>query len=314
MMFIQWITYALKRITVAHKEGRLFGNQKGFALLDGETSEQGFERLEGELATAKEGSGKGFYDSLSPDIKSNPSMMKFEKASHEDIAKSYINLQGKISAKGITIPGKNASEDEINAFRKELGRPDKAEEYQIAIPKDLHQNIVSNAESQKVFKEQCYKLGLNSEQTQGLHEWYMTELSNVLKQEDEADKKSSDEAMTALSSRWGTMKDAKIALAVKVVNKFGGEKAQEFLDKGLGNDPAMLEMFAKIGESVSEDSLGVGGKSQYGGLTPDAAQAKIDEIRNNPKSAYNDGSSPTHKEAVAEMTALYQIVTSGENK
>ena len=279
-----------------------------------ETPEATVTRLTTELATAKEAGGKSFFGSLSEDIRSNPSMMKFEKSSNEDIAKSYINLQSKISAKGLTIPAKNASKEEMDAFHKELGRPDKAEEYQIAIPQDLHKSIVSNADSQKVFKTKCHALGLNSDQTQGLHEWYMIELSNVLKQQDASDDKSSKDAETTLRSKWGTTYDVNLALAAKVVNKFGGEKAQELLDKGLGSNPVLVEMMANIGDKLSEDVLGPGGKSQFGGLTPAAADAKVKEIMNNPKHPYNDGASPLHKEAVDEVLNLNKIITATESK
>ena len=296
-------------------------NNKGFALNEGETPEQGFARLEGELATAatnlaaaKEAGGKGFYGSLSEELRGNPSMSKFEKSSNEDIANSYISLQSKISAKGLTIPNKNAPKEEIDAFYTALGRPDTADGYQLTVPQDLHESIVSNAESQKVFKGWCHELGLSNENAQILHSKYMTELSNVLKQQDEADTKAINEAETILRSRWGTTYDGKLALATKVVDKFGGEKVFELFKGGLGANPLVLEMLSNIGDKLSEDVLGPGGKSQFGALTPAAAQAKIDEIRANPKSAYNDGTSPLHKEAVEEMTSLYKITTAGEGK
>lgn len=305
-----WIIEALQGITETHA---LVAMLPLFliGMADDETPEAAVERLTTELAAAKEVGSKGFYGGLSAEVQSNPSMMKFKGKSAEDVAKSYIDLQSKISAKGLTIPNKNASKEEMAEFYKALGRPDTMDGYQLSVAQDLHKSIVSNAESQKVFKEQCYKLGLNSEQTQGLHSWYMGELSNTMKQMDEADEKASNEATTALRARWGTTYDAKLALATKVVNKFGGEKAQEFLDKGLGNDPVIIEMFANIGDKLSEDALGPGGKSQYGGLTPDAAEAKKKEILHNPKHPYHI-SGPGHKEAVEEMLELNKLLAAAE--
>jgi len=286
----------------------------GMALNEGETHEQGFERVEGELSAAKEAGGKSFYGSLSEEVRSNPSMLKFEKVSNEEIAKSYINLQGKISAKGLLMPGPNASDDEKSAFYKDLGRPETADGYTLTPPQDLHKNIVSTPESQKVFKGQCHKIGLTSEQTQGLHTWYLTELSNVLKQQDVEDTKVTNEAKTALMAKWGTTYDANLELANKVVNKFGGEKVLELFKEGLGANPLVLEMMANIGDTLSEDVLGPGGKSQFGGLTPQAAQAKINETLANTKHAYHNSNDPMHKDAVEQMTSLYRITTAGEKK
>jgi len=317
-----WITKTLKRIIAAHAARRFPFNNKGFALNEGETHEQGFARLEGEIATAntnlaaaKEAGGKGFYGSLSEELRGNPSMSKFEKSSNEDIANSYISLQGKISAKGLLIPGPNASDTEKNEFFKALGRPDTADGYQLTVPQDLHESIVSNAESQKVFKGWCHELGLSNEKAQVLHSKYMTELSNVLKQQDESDTKAVNEATTTLRSKWGTTFDAKLALANKVVNKFGGEKVLELFKGGLGANPLVLEMLSDIGDKMGEDVLGPGGKSKFGALTPAAAQAKINETLAAPDThPYKNGDSPLHKEAVEEMTSLYQIVTAGEGK
>jgi len=270
-------------------------------------------RLEGELSAAKEAGGKGFYGSLSTDVKSNPSMMKFENSSNEDIAKSYINLQSKISAKGLIIPAKGASKEETASFWKELGRPDTAEGYQLTLPQNLHKSVVSNSESQKVFKAKCHEIGLSSDQTQLLHSWYITELSGTMKQQEEEDTKTVNEAKTALNAKWGTTYEGKLALANKVVNKFGGEKVLELFKDGLGANPLVLEMMSNIGDALSEDALGPGGKSAYGGLTPDAAQAKKTEILANSNHAYHN-MGPGHKEAVEEMLALNQILADAEAK
>lgn len=308
-----WIIKTLQRIIATHKQEKFPFNSKGFALNEGETHEQGFARVEGELAAAKEAGSKGFYNSLSADVKSNPSMMKFEKSSNEDIAKSYITLQNKISAKGLTAPNKNTPKEEVIAFWKELGRPDTADGYQLTLPQDLHKGITSTPESQKAFKGKCHELGFNSEQTQLLHSWYMTEVSNTMKQQDEADTKSVNESKTTLNAKWGTTYEGKLALANKVVNKFGSEKVLELFEGGLGANPLVLEMMASIGDALSEDALGPGGKSMYGGLTPDAAQAKKTEILANPDHAYHK-TGPGHKEAVEEMLDLNKILAAAESK
>jgi len=307
-----WIIEALQGITETHALMAMLPFCF-IGMAEQETPEAAVERLTGELAAAKEAGGKGFFNSLSADVKSNPSMMKFEKASNEEIAKSYINLQSKISAKGLIVPGKNASKEEKAAFWKELGRPDTADGYQLELPKDLHKGIESDSKTQKIFKTKCHEIGLNNEQTQLLHSWYLTEVSNAMKQQEEEDQKAVNEAKTALTSKWGTTYEGKLALANKVVNKFGGEKVLALFKDGLGANPMVLEMMANIGDALSEDALGPGGKSAYGGLTPDAAQAKKDEILNNPNHAYHK-IGPGHKEAVEEVLELNKILAAAEGK
>ena len=315
-----WITKTLKRIIAAHAARRFPFNNRGFALGEGESHEQGFARVEGELATAntalataKEAGGKNFFGGLSEGMRSNPSMVKFKDKSGEDIATSYLELEKKIGAKGVIVPIDGASEQEISDFHKATGRPDAADGYQITVPEKMHKSIVSTPESQKVFKEQCFKVGLNNKGAQSLHSWYMTELSNVLTQQDEAEEKTSNEAKTALHAKWGTTYDTQMALAAKVVNVFAGDAAQDLLDKGLGSNPAMIELFATIGSKLSEDVLGPGGKSGLGGLSKQTAEDRKTAILADTKHAYHN-TGAGHAEAVAEMLELNKIITAGKSQ
>lgn len=269
----------------------------------GEGAETGED---GGVGTIPPSAGGGFYDGLSDDTRNNPSMMKFKGKSGEDVAKSYIELSSKIGAKGLIVPGENASEQEVSDYHKALGRPDLAAGYNLQLPEGAHKGVISTPEGQKEFKEECFKNGLSAKQAEGLYGWYTNKLSNTLTQNDEKQTADKNTAETELRSKWGMVYDNKVALAQNVLSKFGGDKMQSLIDSGVGNNPVLIEMLANIGDKLSEDVLGPNGKSSTGALTPEAAQAKINEIRNNPNSPYNAGDHPMHKEAVEEMTALYR--------
>ncbi len=51
----------------------------------------------------------------------------------ESLAKSYVHVRKQVPLDKIAIPGANATEQELSAFHKALGRPLTAEEYQIAM-------------------------------------------------------------------------------------------------------------------------------------------------------------------------------------
>lgn len=304
-----WITTVLKKITMAQKLGKFPFNNKGFA---GEDEAAAAAAAEAEAtaaaAAASQSTGK-FYEGFSPEIKNHPSIQKFDNA--ESLGKSYVELERKIGAKGVIIPAHGAGAEEVSSFHKALGRPDVSDGYQFQIPENMHKAVVSTAETQKDFKDVAFKHGLSADQAKGLHSWYLSKLSDAHTQQEASEKTARDEASTALRSKWGTMNDTNMALAQKVIAKFGGEKAQEFLDKGLGNDPAMIEFFATIGGKLSEDVLGPGGNSRFGAMNATEAQAKINETLANPNHPYQDSNSPLHAESVKEMTSLYQIVEGG---
>ncbi|MBQ6352029.1 MAG: hypothetical protein IJJ28_02025, partial [Lentisphaeria bacterium] len=45
------------------------------------------------------------------------------------LAQSYVHAQKSMGANKVAIPGENATPEEIDAFHKALGRPDKMEDY-----------------------------------------------------------------------------------------------------------------------------------------------------------------------------------------
>ena len=253
-----------------------------------------------------EGKGGSWRDGLGDELRSHPNMLKFEDVGA--LGKGYNELSKLIGAKGVIVPVEGSSDEVISKFHNAIGRPETADKYAFEVSKDLHAGVVSTPETQKGLKEMAHKIGLTSKQASELHSWYLKSQSDSMTQQDEADKMAVNEANAKLSGKYGTLLEAKKALVTKMVGSFAGESMQKKIAEGLGADPDFLEMMVNLGEKMSEDSLGAGFKFA-GDMTPEAASAKIDEIRRDPNHPFNvEG--PLHKAAVDEMTALYQIAGS----
>lgn len=243
------------------------------------------------------------------ELKNNPSLQRFKNP--ESLSKSYIELERKIGSNTVTVPKEGATDEEKASFFQKIGRPESADKYTIELSKELHAGVaeMSNPESQGKYKEMAFGLGLLPEQAQGLHAWHMQNISDALKQQEAAAVKETSDSEAALRREWGPTYDKNVELASRVVNKFGGEEAQKLLEQsGLGRNPIMLKLLASAGDKLSEDSLGAGGLSEFGGMSVAAANAKKQEIMTDQTHPYhNDG--PLHKEAVQQVLTLNKIIT-----
>jgi hypothetical protein len=80
--------------------------------------------------------------------------------------------------------------------------------------------------------------------------------------------KQAAEALTTLSTKWGDKAEQNLNIANRVLAKFGGDALDRELEaRGLSNNPALIEMFHKIGISLEDDSIISGDAPATGSLT-----------------------------------------------
>ena len=262
------------------------------------------------VTAAKAEGGKGWYDNMSEELRNHPTMQKFKTTGIDDVGNSYIRLQSLINEKGVIIPKDGADEQTIKDYHKAIGVPEKVTGYVPAKIEGLHDGAKSGEASLKAFQENALKMGLTPRQFAGIHEMYLRDVSPKLTAWDEQQTKEFNVASTALRAEWAGNYESKQAIAAKIIVKYGGDELLNFFkEKGIGNDPRILKVFADIGDHLSEDSLGKLGISGLT-MTKAEAQAKINEMRVDQKSAFNDDQNPGHDEAVEYMASLYKI-TSG---
>lgn len=191
--------------------------------------------------------------SLNKDGKST--LEKFN--SLEGLAKSYVELEGKIGAKGIIVPGKDAKPEEREAFLTALGRPPKPEEYKFSEIKELHKSINLSPESVKAFQSQAHKLGLSQEQADGLNQWHGNILSQIAAQQEKAQNEAMLSAETSLRKDWGEKYDDNKALVGKAAATILSAEELASLGgaEGLGNNPIASKLVYGLASRMSEDSI-----------------------------------------------------------
>lgn len=256
-------------------------------------------------ATGGTGSGSAtpsWRDTLPEGIRGDQTLSKYSNV--ETLAQAHINLQKMVGSDKIAIPGKNSSEADWQNVFKKLGLPESVDKYEMKAPEAIKDEKFLSA-----FKEQALKAGVLPSQAEKLLNWSVE--NSVASQKAMADQREQAQAkaIDGLKAEWGEGWDRKVGAAKAGVEWAGGEDLRQYLAKtGLGNDPVVIKMMAKVGEALTEGKVRGEGAGMSGGLTPDEAQKKINSVLSDASSPYHNRNHADHGRAIEEMNRLFTQV------
>jgi hypothetical protein len=250
---------------------------------------------------SKKAASIGSIETIPEDIRKDPNISKYKTL--EELAKGHLETIKLIGKKGVIIPGEGATQEEIDKFQIALGRPVKPEEYKFTPVENLHPDIKITPESENAYKGIAHKIGLSQAQADNLNKWFLETVSAGLTVQANLEETAMKEAETKLRQEWGANFDTNLALAKRLVDKFGGKEGTDAFGD-LGNNPAVLKILASIGKKLSEDSIEHTGFSDLATSTQDAKK-RIDIIEKEiMKMSQND---PEYPKLVKERMELYKI-------
>lgn len=258
--------------------------------------------------TANNGAADGAQDwraSLPEDLRSEKSFEKFKGI--PDLAKSYTELE-KSMGNAVRMPKAESKPEEWDAFYSKLGRPESPDKYELKRPENPAGGQWDEG-LEKEFRTAAHASGLQPRQAQGLLDWFNKTQTERLT----AYTKGMEEGVGKLKTEWGAKFDEKLGMAARAVKELGGDELKTMLeDTGLGNHPVLVKLFAKIGESMMEDTI-IAGDTHMEDSSKEAIQLKIDAIRRDPKHPFNDSkASPAAREAaLKEMSGMYKQLYPG---
>lgn len=244
--------------------------------------------------------------SLDPDIKDHPCLASFKDP--KEAIKAYVGAQRIIGAEKLPMPPKDAKpevrEKFMNDVADRLGRPKTPAEYKIPDVK-LPDGVKITPAPAVVdsFKAEAHKLGLLPHQVEGMYKFYMGSMASQVGGFNEAQVKARQDAEASLRQEWGAAYDAKVSRAQGLLNKVGGDDIKAALDKGFGNDPAVVRFMAKMADMLSEDSLEKGGAE--GTMTPQEAKAEIMKV--NEMIMKTAKTHPDYKDLLRRKADLYAM-------
>jgi hypothetical protein len=206
-------------------------------------------------------------------------------------------------AGGIKVPGEGAKPEEIAAYHKAIGVPEKVEGYEFAMPEGVTEDMLDMNLIPKV-REAALAAGAPAAGFTGMAEAVIAAQLDQM----QADRTAEDADYQAKVKEWGGQSDAKMADVQNAMRTLGITPQEfqamqrgyqiEFRAPGSGK---LLDLFAKIGGGMSEATFLDGGKGRFGISGAEARREKdalIADVEFGKKYAAGD---PT---AVARMSRL----------
>ena len=244
-------------------------------------------------------------------MRADRNLSKFE--SLEAFANGHLNALkrfGKDPASLVEVPAKPDDEKGWGDLWGKLGRPEKADGYQLTLGEGATAEDKAFAEG---FREVAHKAGLTQAQM-GAAVGYLNEVTGkAVADAAAAEVAAAEETGKTLKAAWGDKAPIYEKAIPALIEELGGAEAVEKLNAdGLGNSATLLQMLAKITDLRAEQTQlpgGGGGGDAQGVMTPYQAQAKIAELHGDAKKmeALMDKNHALHKATKEERERLLKV-------
>mgnify|MGYP003137806256 FL=1 len=235
---------------------------------------------------------------LPDDLANDPTLQNFK--SPADLAKTVVHQQKQL---GSRIPMPKNDEERAELYSK-LGRPDEAGAYEIKI-QDGMESYFGEADLNE-FRNVAFQLGLSQAQVSGLIDYQHKAIGNSLESEPDMLKAQAAETIASMKQEWGYDYDKNMRAAKRAMQVYGDDEIMHLVNNtSAGNDPAVIRMFARIGETITED-MAQNTQNNSLAVSPLDAKSEIEAVYANPKHPYFDPKHPEHKQAVARVQQLHE--------
>jgi hypothetical protein len=242
---------------------------------------------------------------LSEDLQGNDTLSKFKDVS--SLGNSYVELQ-KLVGSRVKVPTDDSTEEDVNSFYNQIGRPESPDKYSIDLPSDSYPQEVIQS-----FLKEAHASGLTNKQAQAAINFYNTIETDGQINSDAAMQQAKVDAESALKKEWGPSEYAKeLAVSRRAFNRFADDDLKAFVNEtGVTNNVAMIKFLNRIGKAFSEPDMGGAGKDS-GSIDGDSAKIEISAMLKDTSHKYNealfDNTHPKHAEAMSYRDHLYDIV------
>lgn len=197
--------------------------------------------------------------------------------SADDVITSYSNLEKLVGAdragRTILLP-KDANDAEgLKAFRAKLGVPEKADDYQLPFPEG------DSGDFSKTAATWFHKHGVPKAAAQEIAKEWNAFFEGMLKDEQTKAQGESEKQLNALKTEWGDKFDQNAEFARRFLRASGWDEAKVKKYEDTFGTASMLKDFFAWGSKTGEHNFAGGDGGGGFGMTPQAAKAKVDELR-----------------------------------
>jgi len=248
---------------------------------------------------------------LSSDFANSPTMQKFsdDVAGFNEAVKSHLSLEQMLGHEKVPIPKGDDDTEGWNRFAKAMGIPDRADQYGLPDPQIGPEFEGLNFDKEK-FASVMHQFKLTPGQAKGLWETFVETNKQAYGEAQKSYREQMKMTVDQLRGEWGDAYDSNVELGQMVINRFGGDKdAQDFITERLVSDPRGVKFLAQLGNQFAESKVGDFSHKRFS-LTPDQAQAEIDQIVADPNHPYNNDRMPQDQRdrAIDYVNGLYALL------
>tara|TARA_R100000426_G_scaffold79322_1_gene56978 strand:- start:20 stop:856 length:837 start_codon:yes stop_codon:yes gene_type:complete len=249
------------------------------------------------LGSDSVGDNQDWRNTLPEDLKNDPTLQNYKDVA--SLAKTVVHQQQMI---GNRIPLPKTEEEKAELYGK-LGRPDAPEKYEVNVGQDYEQYFNESALNE--FKNVAHKIGLNNDQVSALIDFQKSQVDYELQNQPGMLESQRKETEQSLKQEWGFDYDKNVRAAQRALDVYGDEDLKQLMNTEVGNNPAIIKLFHRLGQEVTED---MAQNTQNNKLTisPVDAKQEISAIMQNPKHPYFDSRHREHKDAVEKMRQLHE--------
>lgn len=179
-------------------------------------------------------------------LRTHQGLSKFKDV--DALAKSYVELEKTLGQKpGLKPLTAESSAEDIAAYRKALGIPEKADDYDLG-ELSFPEHATPSSEQMNAFRGLAHELHLTPAQVQGILRWYSLDVSQGWTALNEAREAEAREQLAVLHKEYGAETPQRIQLAVEYLKRRFGPEALDSFEAGpgqvgaLGNNPYLIRL------------------------------------------------------------------------
>lgn len=230
----------------------------------------------------------------------------------EGLGRGYMNLEKLLGREKVPVPTGDDDEEGWQRWYAASGRPEKPDDYEFERP-TLPDEMPYDEDGEKFLRQFAHQNGLNKKQTKNFYEGYAKLQMERHAAYLEHQKTARSEAQMAFQREHGQRYEMALNNAKSVIQRYGDDDFKRRLDEtGLGNDPGMLRMFARIGAEMGGDTKLKGQPTQQVNIAD--YQKAISEFRGKHEKALSNRDHPDNARLVEELYELYQKKQAAEGR
>lgn len=272
------------------------------------TPAAGSQPIAGQSAGNDAGSQASAFDFrtvLPEDIRSEKSFEPFAKVKNhqefvQQLARSFHSAQGLIGKRGPNIPGEGSSPEEIAAFNKALGVPEKPDDYKFDAPEGFKFDEARIA----AWRKELHAAGVPAKAANKIVGSYIKEEQAIIAQRQAEIQKWENDTKAEFGANLDKALN-NVNYALRELDQ-NGEVFKILESTGLGSNKDVIRLLANAGAALAERGPRGDGAGAAHSLAPDQAQVEIQQLERNHREALFNKNHPDHDFVVKRRAELYK--------